>query len=181
MKTREINSWIIQHHHYEIQFLTLKIGKIRILQKKKSIQFHVLLWWNIYAITLCVLFCITWFFSKEDTIRIDPSCFLNFFFYKKKRLSFFLKDINAVTNLLCFLKLNLFFFFFWIVFKHKMSSDQSPQPAGKSRVYFGSLEGQESIKRPRIEETTASSGGGIDLDALGTFFFFLLSFFKKKN
>lgn len=60
-----------------------------------------------------------------------------------------------------------------------MSSDQSPQPAGKSRVYFGSLEGQESIKRPRIEETTASSGGGIDLDALGTFF--LLSFFKKKN
>lgn len=60
-----------------------------------------------------------------------------------------------------------------------MSSDQSPQPAGKSRVYFGSLEGQESIKRPRIEETTASSGGGIDLDALGTFF--LLSFFKKKT
>ncbi|KAG1451913.1 hypothetical protein G6F46_001440 [Rhizopus delemar] len=47
-----------------------------------------------------------------------------------------------------------------------MSSDQSPQPTGKSRVYFGSLEGQESIKRPRIEETTASSGGGIDLDAL---------------
>lgn len=61
-----------------------------------------------------------------------------------------------------------------------MSSDQSPQSTGKSRVYFGSLEGQESIKRPRIEETTASSGGGIDLDALGTFFLFV-SFFKKKT
>jgi U4/U6 small nuclear ribonucleoprotein PRP4 len=62
-----------------------------------------------------------------------------------------------------------------------MSSDQSPQPTGKSRVYFGSLEGQESIKRPRIEETTASSGGGIDLDALGTFFFFIIFQKKKKK
>lgn len=61
-----------------------------------------------------------------------------------------------------------------------MSSDQSPQPTGKSRVYFGSLEGQESIKRPRIEETTASSGGGIDLDALGIFFSFCV-ILQKKN
>lgn len=36
----------------------------------------------------------------------------------------------------------------------------------KPRVHFGSLEGQESVKRARTEEA-ASSNGGVDLDALG--------------
>ncbi|KAI8387502.1 WD40-repeat-containing domain protein [Blakeslea trispora] len=36
----------------------------------------------------------------------------------------------------------------------------------KSRIHFGSLEGQESVKRPRLEEPSASTSGGIDLDAL---------------
>jgi U4/U6 small nuclear ribonucleoprotein PRP4 len=41
--------------------------------------------------------------------------------------------------------------------------------ASKSRVYFGTLEGQESVKRPRLDEpsSSTSSGGGIDLEALG--------------
>lgn len=37
----------------------------------------------------------------------------------------------------------------------------------KPRIHFGSLEGHESVKRARIDETTSSSSGGIDLDALG--------------
>jgi hypothetical protein len=36
----------------------------------------------------------------------------------------------------------------------------------KPRVHFGSLEGQETVKRLRTEEATTSSGG-VDLDALG--------------
>ncbi|KAI9267418.1 WD40-repeat-containing domain protein [Sporodiniella umbellata] len=49
-----------------------------------------------------------------------------------------------------------------------MSNDQAPaaQTTAKSRVYFGSLEGQDSVKRPRIEESVTQSEGGIDLDAL---------------
>lgn len=35
----------------------------------------------------------------------------------------------------------------------------------KPRVHFGSLEGQESVKRARVEEAISSSGG-VDLDAL---------------
>jgi U4/U6 small nuclear ribonucleoprotein PRP4 len=37
----------------------------------------------------------------------------------------------------------------------------------KPRVHFGSLEGQESVKRVRLDEPTSSSSGGVDLDALG--------------
>lgn len=38
----------------------------------------------------------------------------------------------------------------------------------KPRVHFGSLEGQESVKRARTDENTSSSNNGtIDLDALG--------------
>lgn len=39
----------------------------------------------------------------------------------------------------------------------------------KPRVHFGSLEGHESVKRARIDESTSSSSGGIDLDALGNY------------
>jgi U4/U6 small nuclear ribonucleoprotein PRP4 len=43
----------------------------------------------------------------------------------------------------------------------------------KPRVHFGSLEGQESVKRIRLDETAAAStSSGIDLDALGTLAFF---------
>jgi U4/U6 small nuclear ribonucleoprotein PRP4 len=42
----------------------------------------------------------------------------------------------------------------------------------KPRIHFGSLEGQESVKRIRLDETASTSNsGGIDLDALGTSFF----------
>jgi U4/U6 small nuclear ribonucleoprotein PRP4 len=38
----------------------------------------------------------------------------------------------------------------------------------KPRIHFGSLEGQESVKRARVDESAAGgSSGGIDLDALG--------------
>jgi U4/U6 small nuclear ribonucleoprotein PRP4 len=37
----------------------------------------------------------------------------------------------------------------------------------KPRVHFGSLEGQESVKRVRLDEAVTASSGGIDLDALG--------------
>lgn len=39
----------------------------------------------------------------------------------------------------------------------------------KPRVHFGSLEGQDSVKRVRTEESTSSSNGGVDLDALGNY------------
>lgn len=39
----------------------------------------------------------------------------------------------------------------------------------KPRVHFGSLEGQDTVKRLRTEEPSTSSGG-VDLDALGKFF-----------
>ena len=58
-----------------------------------------------------------------------------------------------------------------------MSNEQSPASTatGKGRIYFGSLEGQEALKRPRVEENTATSGGGIDLDTLGFYIIFRLS------
>ena len=38
----------------------------------------------------------------------------------------------------------------------------------KPRVHFGSLEGQESVKRIRLDEAASTSGsGGVDLEALG--------------
>lgn len=47
--------------------------------------------------------------------------------------------------------------------------------ASKPRVHFGSLEGQESVKRMRFDETTSTSNsGGIDLNALGNHYSFCL-------